>query len=210
MKWTRGGPTTNYRLKLQQERLVAYLEANSALHDPQLPLTPEDELLAADRSAVIAETFAIALTPREERVVRLYFGIGCEPHTLEQVAQQFSVTRERIRQIKLKAFRKLRHPARGLHIYASEHTDRWRGDKPERHYVPQWKRDQERARIKMAEQLNELRILADAEQHRDWHAEDMLRRVEERIEHQRAEQSFQIYVETLKARFLPHYRVRLP
>jgi RNA polymerase primary sigma factor len=53
------------------------------------------------------------LTPREERVLRLRFGIGdgCD-HTLEEVGQQFAVTRERIRQIEAKALRKLRHPTR--------------------------------------------------------------------------------------------------
>jgi RNA polymerase primary sigma factor len=53
------------------------------------------------------------LTPREERVLRLRFGIGdgCD-HTLEEVGQQFDVTRERIRQIEAKALRKLRHPTR--------------------------------------------------------------------------------------------------
>jgi RNA polymerase primary sigma factor len=51
-----------------------------------------------------------SLTPREERVVRMRFGIGISSdHTLEQVGQQFSVTRERIRQIEAKALRKLKH-----------------------------------------------------------------------------------------------------
>ena len=53
------------------------------------------------------------LTPREERVLRMRFGIGIKPdHTLEEVGQQFSVTRERIRQIEAKALRKLKHPSR--------------------------------------------------------------------------------------------------
>jgi RNA polymerase primary sigma factor len=54
-----------------------------------------------------------SLTPREERIVRMRFGIGINSdHTLEQVGQQFSVTRERIRQIEAKALRKLKHPNR--------------------------------------------------------------------------------------------------
>jgi RNA polymerase primary sigma factor len=54
-----------------------------------------------------------SLTPREERVLRMRFGIGKNnDHTLEEVGQQFSVTRERIRQIEAKALRKLKHPAR--------------------------------------------------------------------------------------------------
>ena len=54
-----------------------------------------------------------SLTPREERVLRMRFGIGMNSdHTLEEVGQQFSVTRERIRQIEAKALRKLKHPTR--------------------------------------------------------------------------------------------------
>jgi RNA polymerase primary sigma factor len=54
-----------------------------------------------------------SLTPREERILRMRFGIGMNTdHTLEEVGQQFSVTRERIRQIEAKALRKLKHPSR--------------------------------------------------------------------------------------------------
>ena len=54
------------------------------------------------------------LSPREERVIRLRFGLDNEGHerTLEEVGQNFNVTRERIRQIEAKALRKLRHPSR--------------------------------------------------------------------------------------------------
>lgn len=58
-----------------------------------------------------------SLTPREERVLRMRFGIGMNTdHTLEEVGQQFSVTRERIRQIEAKALRKLRHPSRSKNL----------------------------------------------------------------------------------------------
>ena len=54
-----------------------------------------------------------SLTPREERIVRMRFGLGMNnDHTLEEVGKQFSVTRERIRQIEAKALRKLKHPIR--------------------------------------------------------------------------------------------------
>jgi RNA polymerase primary sigma factor len=54
-----------------------------------------------------------SLTAREERILRMRFGIGMnKDHTLEEVGQQFSVTRERIRQIEAKALRKLKHPSR--------------------------------------------------------------------------------------------------
>ena len=59
------------------------------------------------------KAFLSSLTPREERVLRMRFGIGMNSdHTLEEVGQQFSVTRERIRQIEAKALRKLKHPTR--------------------------------------------------------------------------------------------------
>jgi RNA polymerase primary sigma factor len=57
------------------------------------------------------------LTPREERVLRMRFGIGMSSdHTLEEVGQQFNVTRERIRQIEAKALKKLKHPSRARMI----------------------------------------------------------------------------------------------
>ena len=72
--------------------------------------------LAAAIHANLRETttrILASLTPREERVLRMRFGIGMNTdHTLEEVGQQFSVTRERIRQIEAKALRKLKHPTR--------------------------------------------------------------------------------------------------
>ena len=70
---------------------------------------------AAIHSNLIDPTTRVlaTLTPREERVLRMRFGIGMNTdHTLEEVGQQFSVTRERIRQIEAKALRKLKHPSR--------------------------------------------------------------------------------------------------
>jgi RNA polymerase primary sigma factor len=58
-----------------------------------------------------------SLTPREERIVRMRFGLGMNSnHTLEEVGKQFSVTRERIRQIEAKALRKLKHPSRSREL----------------------------------------------------------------------------------------------
>ena len=58
-----------------------------------------------------------SLTPREERIVRMRFGLGMNSdHTLEEVGQKFSVTRERIRQIEAKALRKLKHPSRSREL----------------------------------------------------------------------------------------------
>ncbi len=57
------------------------------------------------------------LTPREDRILRMRFGIGMNTnHTLEEVGQQFSLTRERIRQIQAKALRKLKHPSRSRRL----------------------------------------------------------------------------------------------
>lgn len=53
----------------------------------------------------------LALSPREERVLRLRFGFNCPEHTLDQVAEDLAVSRERVRQIEAKALRKLRHPS---------------------------------------------------------------------------------------------------
>jgi RNA polymerase primary sigma factor len=65
-----------------------------------------------------------SLTPREEQVIRLRFGIGDgSEHTLEEVGQRFSVTRERIRQIEAKALRKLRHPSRSRKLKAFLEAD---------------------------------------------------------------------------------------
>ena len=67
----------------------------------------------ASKAAISTARVLATLTPREERVLRMRFGIGMNTdHTLEEVGQQFSVTRERIRQIEAKALRKLKHPSR--------------------------------------------------------------------------------------------------
>jgi len=73
---------------------------------------PLDAAIQANLRKTTTRVLA-SLTPREERVLRMRFGIGMNTdHTLEEVGQQFSVTRERIRQIEAKALRKLKHPSR--------------------------------------------------------------------------------------------------
>jgi RNA polymerase sigma factor, sigma-70 family len=73
---------------------------------------PLDSAIQANLRETTTRVLA-SLTPREERVLRMRFGIGMNTdHTLEEVGQQFSVTRERIRQIEAKALRKLKHPSR--------------------------------------------------------------------------------------------------
>ncbi len=73
---------------------------------------PVDAAIQQNLKETVTRVLA-SLTPREERVLRMRFGIGMNTdHTLEEVGQQFSVTRERIRQIEAKALRKLKHPSR--------------------------------------------------------------------------------------------------
>ena len=75
-------------------------------------ILPIDAAIQANLRETTTRVLA-SLTPREERVLRMRFGIGMNTdHTLEEVGQQFSVTRERIRQIEAKALRKLKHPSR--------------------------------------------------------------------------------------------------
>jgi RNA polymerase primary sigma factor len=80
--------------------------------------SPVDSVIDAnvrDETAAILKT----LSPKEEKVIRLRFGIGCDrEHTLEEIGQQFDVTRERIRQIEAKALRQLRSPERARHLRA--------------------------------------------------------------------------------------------
>ena len=75
----------------------------------------------ASTSECISTTTRVlaSLKPREERILRMRFGIGITTdHTLEEVGHQFSVSRERIRQIEAKALRKLRHPSRSRKLRA--------------------------------------------------------------------------------------------
>ena len=79
-------------------------------------LLPVDAAIQANLRETTTKVLAM-LTPREERVLRMRFGIGMNTdHTLEEVGQQFSVTRERIRQIEAKALRKLKHPSRSKQL----------------------------------------------------------------------------------------------
>jgi RNA polymerase primary sigma factor len=94
-------------------------EEDSSLGDFIEDVNALQPLDASIRSNLGESTTKIlaTLTPREERVLRMRFGIGMNTdHTLEEVGLQFSVTRERIRQIEAKALRKLKHPSRSKHL----------------------------------------------------------------------------------------------
>ena len=79
-------------------------------------ISPQDAVISSNLSEQTRKVLA-SLTPREEKVLRMRFGIGEKyDHTLEEVGQDFDVTRERIRQIEAKALRKLRHPSRARRL----------------------------------------------------------------------------------------------
>ncbi len=79
-------------------------------------INPSDAIVSLNLAEQTRKVLS-TLTPREEKVLRMRFGIGEESdHTLEEVGQDFNVTRERIRQIEAKALRKLRHPSRSLKL----------------------------------------------------------------------------------------------
>ena len=84
--------------------------------EDQNALMPLDQAIKSNLRAATTKILA-TLTPREERVLRMRFGVGMNTdHTLEEVGLQFSVTRERIRQIEAKALRKLKHPSRSKQL----------------------------------------------------------------------------------------------
>ena len=88
------------------------------LIEDQNTIQPIDAMIQSHLRETASRALA-SLTPREERIVRMRFGLGMNSdHTLEEVGQQFSVTRERIRQIEAKALRKLRHPGRSRALWS--------------------------------------------------------------------------------------------
>ena len=88
-------------------RLVDSRAAHHLIEGP----SPEKELEDKEAAEVVNEMLE-TLTPREARVLRMRFGIGCNEHTLEEAGQVLDVTKERIRQIEAKAMRKMKHPSR--------------------------------------------------------------------------------------------------
>ena len=118
------------RLHMPKEKVQKVLKIAKEPISLETPIGDEEDShlgdFIEDKNAVIPIEAAIhenlrettggvlsSLTPREERVLRMRFGIGMNTdHTLEEVGQQFNVTRERIRQIEAKALRKLKHPSR--------------------------------------------------------------------------------------------------
>ena len=80
------------------------------------PPRPDEELEEKEKAELVGEMLD-TLTPREARVLRMRFGIGCDEHTLEEVGKKFRVTKERIRQMEAKAMRKMQHPSRMVELW---------------------------------------------------------------------------------------------
>src|SRR5712672_616813 len=122
--------TLAQKMEMPEDKIRKILKISKEPISMETPIGDDDDShlgdFIEDQSAVLPIDAAIqsnlretttrvlaSLTPREERVLRMRFGIGMTTdHTLEEVGQQFSVTRERIRQIEAKALRKLKHPSR--------------------------------------------------------------------------------------------------
>ena len=94
-------------LKKNVTTTTASLEEMANLTYLKPPESPEQLMFDKQREEFIRDEL-LKLTPREERVLRLTYGIGCEPHTLEAAAEEIGVTRERVRQIQNKGLRKLK------------------------------------------------------------------------------------------------------
>jgi RNA polymerase primary sigma factor len=78
--------------------------------------SPDKELENREAVEVVNEMLE-TLTPKEAKVLRMRFGIGCNEHTLEEAGQVLAVTKERIRQIEAKAMRKMQHPSRMVELW---------------------------------------------------------------------------------------------
>ena len=78
--------------------------------------TPEDILLAKEEASVLVRAVDSLAWPRVILAIKMYYGIGCEPHTYEEIGEQFDVTRERVRQIIGKGLRALKHPFRAKQL----------------------------------------------------------------------------------------------
>lgn len=102
--------TSTKEVNLDAMLSVLGINAEEALQmiEPPKP----DEVLEEKEKAEVVSEMLDSLTPREARVLRMRFGIGCDEHTLEEVGKKLGVTRERIRQMEVRALRKMKHPSR--------------------------------------------------------------------------------------------------
>lgn len=103
-------------LKRNRAEITASKEDIGLLIDALAPKSLDEKLMDDDRARLVREAVA-TLTPRQQAVLTARFGLGAdEPKTLEEVAQEQGVTRERIRQVEANAFRRLKHPAKHLDL----------------------------------------------------------------------------------------------
>lgn len=141
-------PPQHLRKILKKNKAYFEMSANDVsffLTGSQEDAAPLIEHVLRDESAKIINETLLSLTPREERVVRMRYGLtpDGEECSLEQIGKEYNVFRERIRQIEAKALRKLKHPqcSKDLRLAAEAfgvyHRPR---DLPARHYIPEWKR----------------------------------------------------------------------
>lgn len=108
----------------------------------QQPITPEQNLLTAEGSKVISDMVDTLENPRESEVIRRRYGLDGEPEmTLQQLAEEYGVSRERVRQLELKAIRHLSHPRRSIELRRVKSDFGLAGDDFSRSYVqfnPHW------------------------------------------------------------------------
>lgn len=106
--------TNTKEVSLDAMLSVLGINAEEALRMIEPP-KPDDILEEKEKTAVINEILE-SLTPKEEKVLRMRFGLECDEHTLEETGKKLRVTKERIRQIEAKAIRKIKHPARAVEL----------------------------------------------------------------------------------------------
>jgi RNA polymerase sigma factor (sigma-70 family) len=100
-----------YEMKLDEQQMIAFSREKD--HKPL-----ELQMMEQDVKNTLDHLFQRVLTPREERVIRMRYGIGMNTeHSLEEVGLQFSVTRERVRQIEIRALKKLKHPTNSQKLF---------------------------------------------------------------------------------------------
>ena len=153
----------------------ALLAESAPLYDPPENPTPEATMIARE-DAYTLHRLIDTLPAREARVIRLNYGVGCEPHTLRAIGEQFGVTGNRAMQIACKGLRRLQHPVRAKWL-ENPHGARRRSQAHRNLYVPDWQREEEAAAVKAAEKAEaaERRRLA-----RERAREDEVRAAQER------------------------------
>lgn len=133
----------------QERRAYAELYENRALYDPPDVPSPEEILIAREDEAAIGDALA-RIPAREERILRQYFGLGVEPTTFIEIAEQFELSTARIHQLRWRAFRRLRAPSR---VKSLPWRRRTHEPAAPNLYVPHWRRAELRAAAKAAKAL---------------------------------------------------------